>query len=127
MPVSPYPSCREPTSTVMLTVTLDCELSGNRRSLKPLLNWYSVIPSTDATFLGGSAASIKSCSPKIKKTEKRIRFMQVKVLPKDLRIQGFFKVARSLTRVAGGPLKPTTEATWLPFRPIQQELSAKGF
>src|ERR1039458_5035308 len=41
----------------MFTVTLDCELSGSRRMAKPLSSWYSVRPSTEATFFGVSAAS----------------------------------------------------------------------
>src|SRR4051812_29561802 len=39
----------------MLTVTLDCEESGKSNTRKPLSKSYSVIPSTDATFLGGAA------------------------------------------------------------------------
>src|SRR5436190_10469415 len=58
MPVSPYPSWREPTSTVRLTVTFDWELSGKSNARRPLSNWYSVMPSTVATLRGedGSAA-----------------------------------------------------------------------
>ena len=56
MPDSPYPSCREPTRTVMLTVTFGLEASGKSSSRRPLSNRYSVIPSTVATFFGGESA-----------------------------------------------------------------------
>src|SRR5436853_7706152 len=56
MPVSPYPSWRDPTKTVMLTVTVDEEGSGKRRSRAPFLSVYSVIPSTVATFCGVSTS-----------------------------------------------------------------------
>src|SRR5262249_46516343 len=56
MPVSPYPSWREPTSTVMLTVTVGLVASGNSSTRAPVARRYSVTPSTVATFLGASAA-----------------------------------------------------------------------
>ena len=40
----------------MFTVNLDCELSGNSNTRRPLSSWYSVMPSTDVIFLGPSAA-----------------------------------------------------------------------
>src|SRR6266478_1049622 len=40
----------------MFTVTLDWELSGKTNTRRPLSSWYSVMPSTDAIFLGISAA-----------------------------------------------------------------------
>src|SRR5262245_33356649 len=36
----------------MFTLTLDCELSGKNSRRRPLSNWYSVMPSTVATFFG---------------------------------------------------------------------------
>src|ERR1035437_9564891 len=50
IPVSPYPSFREPTRYVILTVTLGLDASGNSRKCSPLESEYSVMPSTEVTF-----------------------------------------------------------------------------
>src|SRR5947208_1702784 len=56
MPASPYPSCREPTSTVMLTVIVGRDGSGKSSTRAPFSRRYSVTPSTVAISRGGSAA-----------------------------------------------------------------------
>ena len=43
----------EPTKTVRLTVTLGRDGSGKSNTCSPLARRYSVIPSTEATLLGG--------------------------------------------------------------------------
>src|SRR5690242_156425 len=50
MPVSPYPSCREPTRYVMFTVVCGFDLSGKSRTRSPLGSRYSVMPSTLTPF-----------------------------------------------------------------------------
>ncbi|MFO0890523.1 MAG: hypothetical protein U0790_15445 [Isosphaeraceae bacterium] len=54
MPVSPYPSWRDPTKIVRLTVTLGLDASGKRSTRRPLGSRYSVIPSTEATLVGAA-------------------------------------------------------------------------
>src|SRR5215471_21558359 len=43
----------------MFTVTFDCELSGKSKTRTPLSNWYSLMPSTVATFLGLDTSAAK--------------------------------------------------------------------
>jgi len=47
----------EPTSTVRLTVTFDCEWSGKSKARRPLSNWYSMMPSTVATLRGAGGST----------------------------------------------------------------------
>ena len=68
MPVSPYPSCREPTRTVRLTVTLGLETSGTSRTTSPLSSRYSLIPSTERTFFAAPPSSAITKDPRTSKT-----------------------------------------------------------
>src|SRR5580765_847809 len=60
MPVSPYPSLRDPTRYVMLTVMVGFDGSGNSRNRRPLGRLYSVMPSTVGPLVarGGAAGAL---------------------------------------------------------------------
>ena len=71
MPVSPYPSMRDPTKMVMLTVRVDAAVSGKRSRRRRLASGYSVIPSTVVTVripgeLGWLAEVVKNLEPAIR-------------------------------------------------------------
>ena len=60
----------------MFTVTLDCELSGKSNTRRPLSSWYSVMPSTEATFFGDAAARHKGTAARNRQLSgKRIEVM----------------------------------------------------
>src|SRR5436309_2621505 len=51
IPVSPYPSCRDPTRYVTFTVVVCFDESGKSSSRSPLARRYSVMPSTEPVFM----------------------------------------------------------------------------
>ena len=61
IPVSPYPSCRDPTMYVTFTVTVGFDWSGKRSTRSPFGRRYSVIPSTEVTLVARCCA----CAPTV--------------------------------------------------------------
>jgi len=76
MPVSPYPSCLDPTKIVMLTVTFGCDTSGINRTRRPFASRYSVMPSTVVTFVtpaGGCAKAGKADATRTTREARKTR------------------------------------------------------
>src|SRR5438132_9251268 len=98
MPASPYPSCREPTRTVMLTVIVGREASGKRRTRAPLPNRYSVTPSTLAIFRGSSAARAAVTKSKRITRDRNRRMRDLTFLEEPYRV-AYRRLGHSLIRI----------------------------
>src|SRR5487761_1909017 len=56
----------------MLTVTVGLEVSGKRRTLSPLSSLYSVMPSTEATFVWEYARAPRTAAARISLIDTRL-------------------------------------------------------